>query len=62
MSATDLVLTDEAVEAYTRAPACVNISLLISLFYRLMKYKMFQKELYNFEGLHKFIQRTCAVF
>jgi hypothetical protein len=27
-----------------------------------MKYKMFQKELYNFEGLHKFIQRTCAVF
>jgi hypothetical protein len=25
-------------------------------------YREFQKELYNFESLYKFIQRTCAVF
>jgi hypothetical protein len=24
-------------------------------------YSMFQKELYNFESLYEFIQRTCAV-
>jgi hypothetical protein len=25
-------------------------------------YRVFQKELYNFESLCKFIQRTCTVF
>jgi hypothetical protein len=25
-------------------------------------YRMFQKELYNFESLHKFVQRPGAVF
>jgi hypothetical protein len=25
-------------------------------------YRAFQKELYNFEGLYKFIHRTCTVF
>jgi hypothetical protein len=24
--------------------------------------RMFQKELYNFESVYKYIQRTCAVF
>jgi hypothetical protein len=27
-----------------------------------LKYNVFQKELYNFESLYKFIQRACAVF
>jgi hypothetical protein len=26
------------------------------------RFGVFQKEIYNFETLHKFIQRTCAVF
>jgi hypothetical protein len=25
-------------------------------------YRLFRKELYNFESLYKFIQRTCTVF
>jgi hypothetical protein len=25
-------------------------------------YRVFEKELYNFERVYKFIQRTCAVF
>jgi hypothetical protein len=27
-----------------------------------MKYKVFQKELYNFESSYKFIEKTCTVF
>jgi hypothetical protein len=27
-----------------------------------LKCRVFKKELYNFEGLYKFIQRTCTVF
>jgi hypothetical protein len=26
------------------------------------EFRVFQKELYNFESLYKFIQKTCAMF
>jgi hypothetical protein len=27
-----------------------------------LNYRVFQKELYNYESLHKFIQRACTMF
>jgi hypothetical protein len=29
---------------------------------RICMHRVFQKELYNFESLYKFIHRTCTVF
>jgi hypothetical protein len=36
--------------------------LLQKLLYLPSTYRMFQKQLHNFEGLYTFTQRTCTVF
>jgi hypothetical protein len=35
---------------------------LASLIIAVTKYRVFQKEIYNFERLHEIIQRKCTVF
>jgi hypothetical protein len=39
----------------------ILLNTLVSDIPSLYIYRVFQKELYNFEGLYKFIQMTCTV-
>jgi hypothetical protein len=56
-----MFLYDMVTQTWARDPQAVysEISWVIKKY---TKYKIFQKELYNFERSYKFIQRTCTVF
>jgi hypothetical protein len=58
------LIVDKGIEFSVHFPEQLSTDIRVQMFlvFRSYVYGMFQKELYNFESLYKFIQGTSTVF